>query len=150
MPTSQPSSSASASCQCDWRPSRHGRAALIALAGLAALSVLASDLSPAVAWPLACAALLAGIHQVRRYARAATRRLSVPAGSRQPQCDGVPMRQLRLHRRGPLLFLHWRAPDGRPERLVFWSDTLPAARRRELWLALQRLAAAGEGSSMAG
>ena len=150
MSTSQRSSSASASCRCDWRPSRHGLAALIALAALAPLSVLASDLPPSAAWPLAVAALLAGAHRVRTYARAATRVLSVPAGGRPPNCDGAPMRQLRLHRRGPLLFLHWRAPDGRPERLVFWPDTLPAPARRELWLALQRLAAAGEGPSMAG
>lgn len=150
MSKSHRSSSASASFQCDWRPSRLGLAALMVLSTLAPLSVLASDLPLPLAWSLACIALLAGARQASRYRRRATCRLSVPAGSGLPQCDGVPMRQFRLHRRGPLLFLHWRGPDRRPDRLVFWPDTLSAPARRELWLALQRGATAGQGASMAG
>jgi toxin CptA len=60
------------------------------------------------------------------------------------------MASLRVRWRGPLAFLRWRDPDGRARRLVFWPDTLPAAARGELKLALQQREAAGGGASMAG
>lgn len=134
MPTSPPSSSASATCRCDWRPSRQLTVALRLLGALAALSVLASEMPRPVAWPLAAAALGWGIWSAWRYRRAAPRRLCWVAG-RAPEIDGIAVTGAVLHWRGPLAFLRWRDADGRTRRLAWWPDTLPAAARRELRLA---------------
>lgn len=134
MPTSPPSSSASATCRCDWRPSRQLTLTLILLGVLAALSVLASAMPRPAAWPLAAAALGWGPWSARRYRRAAPRRLCWIAG-RAPEIDGVAAPGAVLRWRGALAFLRWRDADGRTRRLAWWPDTLPAAARRELRLA---------------
>lgn len=123
---------------------------LAALALLAPLSVLASDLPPALAWSCALLAMACGALEMRRLAATPRCLLSLPSGAGPAHCDGEPMRSLRVAWRGPLVFLCWRSPAGRVRRLVFWSDTLDAAGRRELWLVLQRREAAAITASVAG
>lgn len=150
MSKSRRLSNASAPCRFDWRPSRWLTAAHIALALLAPFSLLASDLAPVVAWPLALLAGGWGVRDVRLHGLQPPRALVIPAGAGEARCDELPMRSLSVRWRGPLAFLRWRDPDGRARRLVFWSDTLPAAARRELKLAMQRRQAAGGAASVAG
>ena len=150
MSKSRRSSNASAPCRFDWAPSRWLTAALLALALLAPLSLLASDLPAVVALPLALLAGIRGVRGLRRHARRPPRALVVPAGAGEARCDEVPMASLHVRWRGPLAFLRWRDPDGRVQRLVFWPDTLPVAARRELKLAMHKREAAGGGASMAG
>ena len=150
MSKSRRSSNASAPCRFEWTPSRWLTAALTALALLAPFSLLASDLPPIVAAPLALLAGGWGVREVRRHALQSPRALVVPGGLGEARCDGLPMTSLGVRWRGPLAFLRWRDLEGRTRRLVFWPDTLPAAARRELKLALQKREAAGGGASMAG
>lgn len=150
MSKSRRSSNASAPCRLDWAPSRWLTAALLALALLAPLSLLASDLPAVVALPLALLAGIRGVRELRRHARQPPRALVVPAGAGVARCDEVSMASLHVRWRGPLAFLRWRDPDGRVQRLVFWPDTLPVAARRELKLAMYKREAAGGGASMAG
>ncbi|MFN7184345.1 MAG: hypothetical protein ACK4MZ_09210, partial [Thermomonas haemolytica] len=69
MPTSPPSSSTSASCRFEWRPSRLGQAALLGLGGLGVFCVLACDLPAALAWPGALLVAAGAGVQLRRYRR---------------------------------------------------------------------------------
>ncbi|PZU30026.1 MAG: hypothetical protein DI584_00825, partial [Stenotrophomonas sp.] len=57
-----------------------------------------------------------------------------PPGS--PSVDGVPVGQVELLERGPLLVLRWRLGKQRQQAL-FWPDTLSRALRRELRLAVK-------------
>lgn len=150
MSKSRRLSNASAPCRFDWLPSRWLTAALLALALLAPFSLLASDLPPIVAWPLALLAGAWGIREVRRHVLQPPRALVIPGGLGEARCDEMPMASLRVRWRGPLGFLCWRDPDGRTRRLVLWPDILPAAARRELKLAMQQRETAGGGASMAG
>jgi toxin CptA len=157
MPNSPHSSSASASFRppteafegrSDWKPSAVLRIALIALGLLAGLSLLASDLSPAFAWPAAFVATGWGAWLARRESRRepfdihwrADGNLLV-AGERADAAE--------LHWRGPLAFLSWRDAAGRRRRLAWWPDTLPAPRRRELRLAAAAADAARQRARMA-
>ena len=117
---------------------------------LAPFCVLASDLPRGWAWPLAVLASLVGIRDARRYRNQPARRWVIPAGRGAPTCDAERIEGLLVHWRGPLAFLRWRDADGRSRRVVFAPDTLPAASRRELKLALQRREAAAGSPSMAG
>jgi toxin CptA len=56
--------------------------------------------------------------------------------------DGQPLDKAEVQWRGPLAFLVWWDRQGRPQRLSWWPDTLPAASRRELRLAAGSLEAA--------
>jgi toxin CptA len=150
MSKSRRLSNTSAPCRFEWVPSHWLTAALIALALLAPFSLLASDLPPVAALPLALLAGAWGIREVRLHRQQPPRTLVIPAGAGETRCDGLPMTSLSVRWRGPLAFLRWRDPGGRDRRLVFWPDTLPAAARRELKLALQKREAAGGGASMAG
>lgn len=150
MSKSRRSSNASAPFRCDWTPSRWLTAALVVLALLAPLSLLASDLAPLAAVPLALLSGAWGLHEVRLQGLRPPRSLVIPAGAGQARCDALPMASLSVRWRGPLAFLRWCDPDGRVQRLVFWPDVLPAAARRELKLAMQRREAAQNGASMAG
>lgn len=155
MSKSRRSSSASASpealvCRLHWRPSRQLGPALWALALLAPFCVIASGLPRGWAWPLAVAALLAGLREAIRHPRQPPCDLLVPAGRAAASCDGARIELLRLRRRGPLAFLDWRDGNGRRRRLAFWPDTLGAGARRELELAMQRRQAASGPASMAG
>lgn len=120
------------------------------LAVLAPLSLLASDLPRAWAWPLA---LLAGgwaIRDARRQRALSPRRLLIPAGRGAATCDGGRIEALRVGWRGPLAFLQWRDGDSRRQRAAFWPDTLDAGMRRELKIAMMRRDAARDTASMAG
>ncbi|GAB3516506.1 hypothetical protein GCM10027400_30440 [Pseudoxanthomonas daejeonensis] len=156
MRSCQPLSPTSAPCRLEWRPSRWLLAALLIFACLAPLSVLGSDLPPALAWPLAMAAGGYGLWSARREAGRAPRRLVLAAGTashgphRPPDTlDGRPMPACRIAWRGPLAFIHLVDRDGRSERLVWWPDTLPPPLRRELRLAAAARAASRHDRPMA-
>lgn len=147
MSKSQRSSNASATCRLDWRPSRLCAGVLLLLGPLAAWSLLACDLDSGISVPVALAALAWGVRDARRHARQPGVALLIPASAAAAHCNGAPMLALQVRWRGPLAFLCWRTPEGRTQRRVFWPDTLDAAQRRELRLAmLQREAAPGRAS----
>jgi toxin CptA len=148
MPNSPHSSSASATFRRDWQPSILLGGALIALGLLAGLSLLASDLPRALAWPAASVAVGWGAWRSHREWR------------RKPleihwRADGVLFvageraGAAQLQWRGPLAFLAWNAGDGRRRRLAWWPDVLPAPRRRELRLAAAAAEAARHRARMA-
>jgi toxin CptA len=112
------------------------------LALLAVFSLLASDLPRTLAWPLALLAAGWGLGEARSYARQPSRAFLIPAGAGEACCDGARMDALQVLWRGPLAFLRWCDPTGATRRLAFFPDTLPAATRRELRLAMQRREAA--------
>lgn len=123
---------------------------LWSLAILAPLSLLASDLPRAWAWPLAALACGWAIRDARRQRLLPPRRLLIPAGRGAATCDGGRIDALQVDWRGPLAFLQWRDGDGRRQRAAFWPDTLDAGMRRELRVAMMRRDAARETASMAG
>jgi len=123
---------------------------LWSLVVLAPLSLIASDLPRVAAWPLAVAAMAWAIFDARRYRSMAVRQLTIPAGRGAATCDGERIDGLRAYWRGPLGFLHWRDGHGRRRHASFWPDTLPAALRRELKLAMQQREAASTPTSVAG
>ena len=116
MPKSPHWSNTSAPFRLEWRPSRWVTGALLALAVLAPLAVLASEMPPAAAWPLAAIACVWGLVRARREWR-------------RPPCvlDWPPSEGTTGQWRGPLLFVR-----GPGIRLSWWPDTLDAATRREL------------------
>lgn len=150
MSKSRRSSNASAPCRFDWRPSRWLTASLCALALLAPFSLFASDLPRALAWPLASLACGWGAWEAYHHAMRPPSSLLIPAGAGEARCDDARMENLQVLWRGPLAFLRWRDPTGARRRLVFLPDTLPAATRRELKLAMQCREAATGAASMAG
>lgn len=150
MSKSQRSSNASAACRLEWRPSRLCEGVLLLLGPLAAWALLACDLSFGLAAPLAVAAWAWGIGDARRYARQVGCAVWIPASGAPAQCDGACIRALQVRWRGPWAFLCWRTPEGRTQRRVFWPDTLDAAQRRELRLAMLQREAAPGGTSVAG
>ena len=141
MPNSPHSSSASATCRIEWRPSRVLSGALIVLGLLAGLSLLASDLPSAFAWPAALITTVWGVWLARCESRREPIRLCWRG-------DGVLLvederaERAELQWRGPLAFLAWRDAAGRCRRLAGWPDTLSAACRRELRLAAMAAEAA--------
>ena len=147
MPNSPHSSSASASFRSDWKPSVVLRLALIVLGFLAGLSLLASDLPRAFAWPVAFAAAGWGAWLARREWRRAPRALCWRADGAL-FVGGERVDAAELHWRGPLAFLSWRRA-GKAGRLAWWPDTLPAAGRRELRLAAMAADAAHPRTRMA-
>ena len=147
MPHSTPSSSASAPCRLELRASPLLVAALALLAASAAFAVLASEMPRAAAWPLAAAALAHGAWLALREARRDARQLVID-GEGRGSVDGRPVGGLQVRWRGPIAFLQWSNGDGR-HRHVFFPDTLPAARRRELRLAAPAPAAARRAASVA-
>ncbi len=147
MPNSPHSSSASATFRSDWKPSAVACGALIALGLLAALSILASDLPRACAWPPALLAPAWGAWLARRE----WRRAPLPLCWRADGAlfvGGERVDAAELHWRGPLAFLSWRRA-GKAGRLAWWPDTLPAAGRRELRLAAMAADAAHPRTRMA-
>lgn len=138
---------APSACRLQWRPSRGLAAALVALGLLAGFSALMSELPAALAVPMAIAAmgwaLACAVRELRRPPRA----LLIGAG--RASLDGEPIAGLRLHWRGRLARLDYRAADGRRRRLLWWPDTLDAAARRELRLAVAVSAPARDAASVA-
>lgn len=142
-------SSASVSCRLEWRPSRWVIGALLALGLLAALAVLASGMPRPAAWPLAVSALAYACWRARRESKLPSHALFLPGNELPATLDGLPIEQAWVQWRGPLAFLLWRDRQGRPQRLSWWPDTLPATSRRELRLAAGSLEAARDHRRMA-
>ncbi len=149
MPSFPRSSPASAPCRLEWRPSRWLLSALAMLTLLAPLAVLGSDLPRHLAWPLAIGAGLAGAWRTWREAGRAPRELVLAAGSGSDVLDGQPLEALHVAWRGPLAFVQAVDALGRRQHLVWWPDTLPGPRRRELRLALALRAASRPRRAMA-
>ena len=156
MSTSHRLSSASATCRLEWRPSRLIAGWLASLAMLCPICLLASGLPRWLAWPLALAAAAWGLRLAWREAGRAPRWLVLADRATGPgdgiashagpdTLDGRPLARCEIAWRGPLAFVHAVDDAGRHQRLAWWPDTLPAARRREL-----RLAAAARGASRHG
>lgn len=134
-----PSSSASSTCHIDWRPSRWLLLALRALGLLAGLSVHLSALPDGLRWPLAALAAAEGWRLAHREARrppltlfAAGKGLRIMNGGEET----TPLQAPRLREQGPLTLLCATLPCGRALRLAWWPDTLHAAGRRQLRLAV--------------
>ncbi|MGX9719882.1 hypothetical protein [Stenotrophomonas acidaminiphila] len=126
----------SAPFHCEWRPSRWQAGALRLLGLLAAVALLNCELQRPLAWPAALLAACGGLRMARRGLRQPVRQLRVPAAPAPPSVDGIAVDALELLERGPLLVLRWREGNRRGQ-LLFWPDTLPRARRRELRLAVR-------------
>lgn len=116
---------------------------------LAALGVLTSEAPHAIAVPSALLASCHGVLLARRELAKPAAWLIVPSGPAPPTIDGIAMRDLRLHWRGPLACLAWRDPGGRVQRLLGWPDVLDADARRELRLACEARRDVGPADSMA-
>jgi toxin CptA len=129
------SSNASAPCRFDLRPSRCLIATMLAMAVLAPLAVLASEMPRAGAWPLALCAFAYGLFLARREASRPVRAIVID-GEGAAAVDGQGVEALRIDWRGPLGFVSWRDAAGRMHRGSLWPDTLPPALRRELRLAV--------------
>ena len=136
MTHSHHSSIGSVSCRLEWRPSRWLIGALLCLAMLAAFSVLVSEMPRWAAWPLALAALAWGRWQAWKQAQVPSQTFVFPGNELAAMREGQPIHDVALQWRGPLAFLVWNDRAGQRQRLVWWPDTLPAARRRELRLAV--------------
>ena len=130
-----------------WRPSAWVVGALWSFGPLGALSLLASDLPGAFAWPAAGLAVILAWRAARNEARRAPVTLAWPSAG-PPAIEGRPLHHARLQWRGPFAFLQWR--EGRRLRaLSWWPDTLPPAARRELRLAPGSAVTAPDGGSVA-
>ena len=129
-------SATSAPFRCEWRPSRWLSCALSGLAVLAAVSIVNCDLAPGFAWPLAACVFALGLLQARAESRRPGRELLIPQSPGAPCVDGTPVQRIELLERGPLLVLRW-WKGRRRQQLLFWPDTLPRVRRRELRLAVR-------------
>ncbi|QSX76073.1 hypothetical protein HIV01_006140 [Lysobacter arenosi] len=148
MPTSQRSSRASAPCLLEWRPSRLLAAALGLLGVLAALALIGSEMPLSLSLPLALLAAGEGARLARReYVR--PKRLLAICGDGTSSLDGQKITGLSVEWRGPMAFMRFVDGAGRPSRLAWWPDILPARSRRELKLAAPVKAAALPPPSMA-
>lgn len=148
MPTSQRSSRASAPCRLEWRPSRLLAAALALLGVLAALALIGSEIPLPLSMPLALLAVGEGMRLARRECLRPKRLLAI-GGDGTATLDGQAITGLSVEWRGSLAFMRFVDTAGRPRRLAWWPDTLPAPSRRELRLAAPVKAAALPPPSMA-
>ncbi len=121
---------------------------MLALAALAPLSVLASEMPRPIAVSVAILACIAGLMLARREARQPRLRIVIEAPDRVG-IDDVPVQDFRVEWRGPLAFLSWRDGQGRRQRRSLWPDTLPAQLRRELRLAMPETDAGRRPDTMA-
>ena len=136
MPTSPRSSTPSADCRIDWRPSRLQVVALAVLALLAGAAVIASALPAPERSVLAGLAVLHGLLLARRSAVAAPQTLARDAAgwTIRPRQGGRARRLLDVvvDARWPLLRLQARDVAGRRVTLVWWPDVLAEEDRRRL------------------
>ncbi|TXH72259.1 MAG: hypothetical protein E6Q88_06625 [Lysobacteraceae bacterium] len=142
------SSTVSAPCRFELRPSRWLIGAMVALAALAPFSVLRSEMPAWIAWPLAVVACVWGLWLSIREARRPNLQLTVDPQS-GATVSGRPVHGFAIDWRGPLLFLSWSDAGGRRQRRSVWPDVLDARTRRELRLAASALDAVREGGPMA-
>lgn len=149
MSKSHRSSHASETCRLEWRPSRLLAAALVSLGLLAAVAIAASEMPARAAWLLAAACLLQGASGAWRSLQAPAQVLVWNGHAGVVMLDGAVLAAPGLSWRGPIAILSWRAADARMRRLVWWPDTLPGPRRRELRLAAGEGTATGSQTSMA-
>lgn len=149
MKHSQRWSGASISCRLEWRPSRWQMFALSSITLLAGFSLVASELPALAAWPLAVLVMGYGSWQVRREQRKPALELFFPGNDLPVMVEGTAVDAMQVEWRGPLAFACWRGGDGRMQRLSWWPDTLPPARRRELRLAAGGMQAARKTRAMA-
>ena len=158
MPNSRISYDTFEPCRLEWRPSRLLVVALASLGVLAATAIVATDLPPLLAWPSACAAALYGGWLALREHRRPGHALVISGlviggmgmgGDGQPHVDGERVDDFNVTWRGPFAFVRWRGAAGRREHRFWGPDTLPAPARRELRLALSRMAPARPSKSMA-
>ncbi|KAF1017597.1 MAG: hypothetical protein GAK31_00865 [Stenotrophomonas maltophilia] len=134
MPTPFRCSTVSAPSRLEWRPSRL-QACLQLGVLLAAPGLLsASDLPPALFWPVLLGVWVLGLAQIGLAQRRPRRQLLLAALPEPLQLDGQPLSAPQLRVRGPWLLL--RGHTGRSQRLLFWPDVLDRAQRRELRLAV--------------
>jgi len=96
----------------------------------------ASALPAAAQWPLGLLAAAVAAGQGWWHARRPPLAIVIPHGDAPARVDDQVIEALTLHDRGPLLQLGWRV-QGRRRACLFWPDTLPGPRRRELRLAMQ-------------
>jgi toxin CptA len=142
------SSSASSPCRFELRPSRWLLGALLALSAFAPLSVLASEMSRSVAWPLALLASVVGLALTIREARRPSLRVVIESPDRV-SIDDTLVDDVSIHWRGALAFLRWRDAAGRRHARSLWPDTLSPGLRRELRLAIPESNAGRDRDSMA-
>lgn len=156
MPNSMPSSRRSGPChpsadgagaRVSWRPSQLLRCALVLLTAAACVSILLSGLPTPWAWAAIASVIAAGVRAIRTGSRRVRHELVIDA-SGSAFVDGARLDTPSLHWRGPIVRLDWRA-DGRRHSLLWWPDTLPPARRRELRLVASSLDAPPQRKSMA-
>jgi toxin CptA len=149
MPNWKRSSPASVPCRLEWRRSRWQALILLALAVLVVPAVWLSGLPVAAQWALGIAGLAWTVGALHAEWRRAPCVLVIPPSPSAPAClDGQAIADLALAWRGPLAFVGFR--QGRRRRtLVFWPDTLSAAQRRELRLAVSAREASSRGGVVA-
>lgn len=149
MPKSHRSSHASEICRLDWRPSRLLAGGLAVIGLLAAFAAIASEMPQLAAWPLACAAALQGLRLALLESRRPVAALVWNGHTEVVTIDGIAVADPALRWRGPIACLRYRDAQGGWQRLIWWPDTLPARRRRELRLAAAGPAPARHRASMA-
>jgi toxin CptA len=110
--------------------------AMSTMALLAPFAVLTSAMPRWVAWPLAAGAAACGAYLARREAEQRVRMVVIDSEG-ATTVDGQVVDALRVDWRGPLAFVAWRDAEGRVVRRSLWPDTLNAAQRRELRLAVR-------------
>jgi len=124
-----------------WRPSRWQMAAHIFLAVLAVLALLNCALSLFYALPLAVLALLIGLFQAWQQWRKPAQNIVIPLPPAHACVGQQVLHSMTLIERGPLLLLRWKATPTAANtvrgQLLFWPDTLSAAQRRALRLAVR-------------
>lgn len=121
--------------------------ALAVLTVCACLATLLSELPAPLAWIAIPGLLIAGARMILSESRRPRRALVIDAGG-TVRLDGRRLDAPRLHWRGPIVRLDWRE-GGRRHSLMWWPDTLPSPRRRELRLASAALATPPRAESMA-
>jgi len=142
MPNSPRLLTPSARCRLEWRPSRQERACVLLLTLLAAVSLLRCDLPLPLAWPAAVAAIVLGSLCAWRSGTRRARGFELTHDIAACRMDGQPVTHLELRWRGPLLFVRFKSMANRRwQHLVFWPDTLPADKRRELRLVVPSILA---------
>jgi len=123
-----------------WRPSRWQCAAQLLLGVLAVVAVLNCALSLFWAAPLAVIALCIAVFQAWNDWRKPAQKVLIPLPPGCACIDQLPLQSIALVERGPLCILRYTTTQTTANtargQLLFWPDTLLAAQRRALRLAV--------------